>query len=87
MSPASTPGEGQEQSVNDRGDRGSACRDATDGEKLTAHVAEFVDCYKHDRPHRSLGLQASIHKPQASHGGITVRSVLGGLHHVYERAA
>jgi len=29
-------GEDQEQSVDDRGDRGSAGRDATDGENLTA---------------------------------------------------
>ena len=47
----------------------------------------FVDYYNHDRPHRSLGLQAPVPEPQSSHGGIAVRPVLGGLHHVYERAA
>ena len=50
-------------------------------------LAEFVDYYNHDRPHRSLGLRAPVPKPQASHGRIAVRPVLGGLHHVYERAA
>jgi putative transposase len=50
-------------------------------------LAEFVDYYNHDRPHRSLGLQAPFPSQAASQGGIVVRSVLGGLHHVYERAA
>jgi transposase InsO family protein len=50
-------------------------------------LAEFVDYYNHDRPHRSLGLQAPFPKPSATHGRIAVRPVLGGLHHVYERAA
>ena len=54
---------------------------------LLTILAEFVDYYNHDRLHRSLSLQAPLPKPQARHGGITVRAVLGGLHHVYERAA
>ena len=43
--------------------------------------------YNHDRPHRSLGLQAPLPSLAASQGGIVVRPVLGGLHHVCERAA
>jgi hypothetical protein len=31
-------------------------------------LAEFVDYYNHDRPHRSLGLQAPLRKLQASQG-------------------
>jgi len=50
-------------------------------------LAEFVDYYNHDRPHRSLGLQAPFPSFVASQGAILVRPVLGGLHHVYERAA
>ena len=50
-------------------------------------LAEFVDYYNHDRPHRRLGLQAPFPSQAASQGGIVVRPVLGGLHHVYERAA
>ena len=50
-------------------------------------LAEFVDYYNHDRPHRSLGLQAPLPSLAASQGGVVVRPVLGGLHHVYERAA
>jgi len=50
-------------------------------------LAEFVDYYNHDRPHRSLGFQAPFPKHSASHGRIAVRAALGGLHHVYERAA
>jgi hypothetical protein len=49
-------------------------------------LAEFVDYYNHDRPHRTLGLQAPSPRPSAYHGRIAVRPVLGGLHHVYERA-
>jgi len=37
MRPASPSGEDQEQSADDREDRGSAGRDVTDGENLTAH--------------------------------------------------
>jgi transposase InsO family protein len=50
-------------------------------------LAEFVNYYNHDRPHRSLDLQAPFPKHSATHGRIAVRPVLGGLHHVYERAA
>jgi len=49
-------------------------------------LAEFVH-YNHGRPHRSIGLQAPFPKDSASHGRIAVRPVLGGLPHVYERAA
>ena len=54
---------------------------------LRAILTEFVHYYNHDRPHRSLGLQPPAPRPQRLHGGITVRPVLGGLHHVYQRAA
>ena|ERR1035437_5613171 len=50
-------------------------------------LAEFVDYYNHDRPHRSLGLQAPFPSAPSSRGEIIVRPVLGGLHHVYDRAA
>lgn len=50
-------------------------------------LAEFVDYYNRDRPHRRLGLQAPVPKPQTGSGVIVVRPVLGGLHHVYERVA
>ncbi len=54
---------------------------------LRAILSEFVDYYNHDRSHRSLGLQAPSPTLQIRQGGITVRPVLGGLHHAYERAA
>ena len=54
---------------------------------LRAILTEFVHYYNHDRPHRSLGLQPPAPRPQRRYGGITVRPVLGGLHHVYQRAA
>ena len=50
-------------------------------------LAEFVDYYNQDRPHRGLGLQAPVPKPQAGFGAVAARPVLGGRHHVYERAA
>jgi hypothetical protein len=40
-----------------------------------------------DRPHRTLGLQAPELRPRPTTGPIRSRSVLNGLHHVYERAA
>jgi len=54
---------------------------------LRAILSEFVDYYNHDRPHRSLGLEAPSQTVASRQGGISVRPVLGGLHHVYERAA
>ena len=52
---------------------------------LRATLNEFVHYYNHDRPHRSLGLQPPAPPPRSPHGEVTVRPVLGGLHHVYER--
>jgi transposase InsO family protein len=54
---------------------------------LHAILSEFVHYYNDDRPHRSLGLHPPTPRPQSRQGGVTVRAVLGGLHHVYERAA
>ena len=54
---------------------------------LSRILAEFVDYYNHDRPHRGLGLQAPVPKHQAGFGAVAGRPVLGGLHHLYERAA
>ena len=50
-------------------------------------LAEFVNCYNRDRPHRSLGLHAPLPTARVGQGRIVARQVLGGLHHVYERAA
>ncbi len=56
---------------------------------LRAVLAEYVDYYNADRPHRSLALEPP--RPDArspvSTGEITSRPVLGGLHHAYARAA
>ena len=54
---------------------------------LRAILTEFVRYYNHDRPHRTLGLQPPAPRPQSHYGAVTVRPVLGGLHHVYQRAA
>ncbi len=50
-------------------------------------LSEFLRYYNVDRPHRSLDLQAP--RPREPTGGTRVvsRPVLGGLHHVYARAA
>jgi putative transposase len=56
-------------------------------------LAEYVRYYNTDRPHRSLGLappQPSVRAPAAASaaaGRVVARPVLGGLHHVYARAA
>ena len=54
---------------------------------LHALLAEYLNYYNNDRPHRSLGLQSPLPRPLMRDGPVTKRPVLGGLHHVYARAA
>jgi putative transposase len=57
-------------------------------------LGEYVAYYNTDRPHRSLGLvpplpsaPPPLRVPNAAPGRIVARPVLGGLHHVCQRAA
>ena len=50
-------------------------------------LQEFVDYYNCHRPHRSLGLEAPQPADAVRSGRVVSRPVLGGLHHVYTRAA
>ena len=54
---------------------------------LTAVLSEFLDYYNNDRPHRSLALASPVPIRPSREGPVTSRAVLGGLHHVYGRAA
>jgi len=54
---------------------------------LHALLVEFVDYYNVDRPHRSLELQSPLPRSPSRDGPVVSRPVLGGLHHVYARAA
>jgi putative transposase len=54
---------------------------------LQSVLAEFVRFYNTERPHRALRLDTPTPHARASVGPIRSRPVLGGLHHVYERAA
>jgi len=54
---------------------------------LVALLTEFVCYYSHHRPHSTLGLVAPVPSPLLSQGDIVNRPILGGLHHVYARAA
>ena len=54
---------------------------------LRAVVREFVAYYNADRPYRSLRLEPPQPTAQPGAGPVRSRPVLGGLHHVYERAA
>ena len=49
-------------------------------------LAEFVEYYNRDRPHRSLLLETPRPAARPAVGAVHSKSVLGGLHHVYERA-
>ncbi len=50
-------------------------------------LREYVAYYNVSRPHRSLGLKPPHPVAQPGTGPVRSRPVLGGLHHVYERAA
>ena len=50
-------------------------------------LTEFVGYYNRDRPHRALRLETPLPANNPAGGEVQTRPVLGGLHHVYERAA
>lgn len=60
---------------------------AVNEQHLRRVVGEFAGYYNRDRPHRSLRLEPPLPRMQTKARPIRSRSVLGGLHHVYERAA
>ena len=49
-------------------------------------LAEFVEYYNRERPHRSLQFDMPRPTARPAAGSVHSRPVLGGLHHVYERA-
>lgn len=57
----------------------------SDIEGLATQVAPSH--YNHDRPHRTLELGTPVPRAQMSGGVVVSRPILGGLHHVYGRAA
>ncbi len=54
---------------------------------LASVLREYVAYYNAHRPHRSLDLETPQRATRPDAGPVRWRSVLGGLHHVYERAA
>jgi transposase InsO family protein len=54
---------------------------------LRSVLREFVGYYHAERPHRGLGLKPPHPAAGPATGRVRSRPVLGGLHHVYERAA
>ena len=58
-----------------------------DEQHLRSVLAEFVQYYNQERPHRTLGLHPPQLKVRSTTGVVRSRPVLNGLHHVYERAA
>jgi transposase InsO family protein len=63
------------------------CLDHILPQHVRALLTEFVTYYNRDRPHRSLGLETPVSSRRPITGKVVARPVLGGLHHVYERAA
>jgi transposase InsO family protein len=54
---------------------------------LVALLTEFLRYYNRDRPHRTLDLETPVPSQPMSHGVVVARTILGGLHHAYGRAA
>jgi putative transposase len=54
---------------------------------LRSVLREFVGYYNADRPHRARRLEAPHPTVRPAIGRVRSRPILGGLHHVYERAA
>jgi transposase InsO family protein len=54
---------------------------------LHAVLTEYITYYNVDRPHRTLGLQSPVPRTPSRDRPVVRRPVLGGLHHVYARAA
>ena len=54
---------------------------------LRAVLTECAAFYNAARPHRTLGLETPQPARRPQHGPIRASPILGGLHHVYERAA
>lgn len=54
---------------------------------LHAVLTEYINYYNVDRPYRSLNLQSPVPRAPTRDGPVVRRPVLGGLHHVYARAA
>jgi transposase InsO family protein len=53
---------------------------------LRAVLTEYARYYNAERPHRTLALDTPQPANRIRHGPIRASPVLGGLHHVYERA-
>jgi transposase InsO family protein len=58
-----------------------------DEQHLRSVVKEFLGYYNFERPHRTLHLEPPVPALRSVEGSVRSRPVLGGLHHVYERAA
>ena len=58
-----------------------------DEQHLRSVLTEFIGYYNLERPHRTLGLETPVPVLRGVGGAVRSRPVLGGLHHVYERAA
>jgi transposase InsO family protein len=57
-----------------------------DERHLRSVLTEFVQYYNLERPHRTLRLETPVKVLRSVEGSVRSRPVLGGLHHVYERA-
>jgi hypothetical protein len=59
----------------------------TNERHLHAVLTEFIGYYNHERPHRTLSLQMPVPRSAWRAGEVVSKSILGGLHHAYARAA